>query len=106
MHRLGNFQQKKHKRGVLTSAVGDFIHADDVADAIIALLALGGERIPGLRFEARESGEVDIDYDPHRRTGRWGAYDLSRIRADTGWRPRSLRESFHDYIDWLARSER
>jgi UDP-glucose 4-epimerase len=35
----------------------------------------------------------------------WGAYDISRIGADTGWKPRPMREALHAYMDWLA-SER
>jgi nucleoside-diphosphate-sugar epimerase len=32
----------------------------------------------------------------------WGAYDISRISHETGWRPRPTREAFHAYMDWLA----
>jgi nucleoside-diphosphate-sugar epimerase len=32
----------------------------------------------------------------------WGAYDISRISADTGWRPRPVREALHAYMDWIA----
>jgi nucleoside-diphosphate-sugar epimerase len=32
----------------------------------------------------------------------WGAYDISRITADTGWTPRPTREAFHGYMDWIA----
>jgi hypothetical protein len=33
----------------------------------------------------------------------WGAYDISRISAETGWRPRSVRVAFHAYMDWIAK---
>jgi len=105
--------------------VGDFIQAGDVATAIIALLratnrqhdvynVAAGEtasvedlldytraKLPDLEFELVTGGDVDVGLDPARRTGRWGAYDISRIRQDTGWSPRPLRESMHEYIDWL-----
>ena len=31
----------------------------------------------------------------------WGAYDVSRIHAETGWKPRPVREALHAYIDWI-----
>jgi nucleoside-diphosphate-sugar epimerase len=30
-----------------------------------------------------------------------GAYDISRIMADTGWRPAPLEDAFRDYFVWL-----
>jgi UDP-glucose 4-epimerase len=35
----------------------------------------------------------------------WGVYDIARIIADTGWRPRRVREAFHGYMDWIAANE-
>jgi nucleoside-diphosphate-sugar epimerase len=32
----------------------------------------------------------------------WGAYDVTRIGAETGWKPRPMRDAFHAYIDWIA----
>ncbi len=105
--------------------IGDFIQAGDVATAIIALLKADGrrhpvynvaagetatiaelldytrEKLPGLEYTLTQQDGLDVDYDPARRSGRWGAYDISRIHADTGWRPRPLRQSLHEYIDWL-----
>ena len=103
-------------------AAGDFIHADDVADAILALLdaahlshpvynVAAGE-LSSLRhlaayaaeldagFAVRETGDssAEIDYEAHRTSGRWGAYDVSRIPADTGWSPGALRERFQSYV--------
>ena len=40
--------------------------------------------------------------DPLLRDGMWGAYDVSRIAADTGWQPRPVREALHAYMDWLV----
>ena len=109
-------------------AIGDFIHADDVGDAITALLetpktnfdayniAAGktvsiGELLsmakasqPGFEFEESGTGGVDIDYLATQRTGRWGAYDLTRIQADTSWQPREIGVSFPSYIEFVATS--
>ena len=107
-------------------AVGDYIHAEDVARAIAALLeaprlrhpvynvALGetttigdmagwaAEKVPGFRAEFAAPESADIVQDPLLRDGMWGAYDISRIVAETGWRPRPMREAFLAYMDWLA----
>jgi UDP-glucose 4-epimerase len=32
----------------------------------------------------------------------WGAYDVSRLTAETGWKPRPVREALHAYVDWMA----
>jgi len=107
-------------------ALGDYIHVDDVAHAIISLLrtpqlhysayniACGvpatigemvgwaAEKVPGFRAKVVAPEEADIVQDPTLKDGMWGAYDISRIRADTGWRPRPMREALHDYMDWIA----
>ena len=108
------------------AAAGDFIHAGDVAAAIVALLDAAKLRhsvyniaagelksvrdlidafqksIPSLRFkEVGDNGPADVNQDPGLRRGRFGAYDISRIREDTGWAPRSLSESVEDYVRWL-----
>ncbi|MBL8056586.1 MAG: NAD(P)-dependent oxidoreductase [Anaerolineales bacterium] len=103
-------------------AGGDFIHAGDVGDALTALLNapawghpvynvaygefvtiaalidLVREVVPGLRAVVTPAAE--ITYDPAQRLARWAEYDLSRITADTGWRPRPLRTALHDYVAW------
>jgi len=40
--------------------------------------------------------------DESLRAGMWGAYDISRISTETGWRPRPVREALHAYMDWIA----
>ncbi len=110
-------------------AIGDYVHCEDVACAIIALIEaprlryrtynigsgmsvsigdfikFAAEKVPQLRFELSALGVCDIDQNPHLSTGMWGVYDLARIFADTGWRPRPVREAFHDYMDWIAANE-
>jgi len=110
-------------------AVGDYIYVEDVASAIVSLLrapqlrysayniACGvtasvsdivgwaAEKVPGFRAEIVPADEADIVQDPTLRDGMWGAYDISRISAETGWKPRPMREALHAYMDWLA-SER
>jgi UDP-glucose 4-epimerase len=107
-------------------AVGDYIHAEDVAAGIAALLrapslrhsvyniatgitattaeliAWAAEKAPGLHAEIVPPEQADILQDPALRHGMWGAYDISRIAAETGWRPRPVRTAFHAYMDWIA----
>jgi len=107
-------------------AVGDYVHVEDVARAIVALLRLervrysayniamghttrlyelvewAAERYPGFHAEITSAEEADIVQDPTRADGMWGAYDISRISAETGWRPRPVREALHAYMDWIA----
>jgi nucleoside-diphosphate-sugar epimerase len=106
-------------------AVGDYIQAEDVATGIARLLkapmlrfgtyniAAGetatvgdiarwaAERVPGFHAEVVPQERADIIQDPALTGGMWGAYDISRIMADTGWKPRPTREAFLAYLDWL-----
>ena len=110
-------------------AVGDYIHAEDVAGGIRALCAAprlrhsvyniaageattigqlvdwAAEKVPGFAAEVVAAGGAEMVEDASLTGGMWGAYDIARITAETGWRPRPTRESFHAYIDWL-RAER
>lgn len=103
---------------------GDHIHAGDVAAAILGLLACARPRhaiyniahgrfttlgalaamVPGLDWEEVAEG-ADLAGDPALTTARWGAYDISRIAAETGWRPRPLEAAIADYCDWLRDHE-
>jgi UDP-glucose 4-epimerase len=106
--------------------VGDYIHAEDVARAIVSLLraprlrysaynvACGAtasirdivgwvaEKVPGFGAEIVPPAQADVLQDPALRDGMWGAYDVSRIFAETGWKPRPMREALHSYMDWLV----
>lgn len=101
---------------------GDWIHASDVAAAILALLACAAlrhpvyniahgrfttlrrlaEMTPELSWEESAPDTADVAADPSMTTGRWGAYDISRIQAETGWRPRPLEQAMADYCEWLG----
>jgi UDP-glucose 4-epimerase len=107
-------------------AVGDYIHSEDVARALVSLLraprlgykaynvAYGAtvtigdmvgwaaEKVPGFGAEVVPAEQADILQDPTLRDGMWGAYDVSRIFGDTGWKPRPMREALHAYMDWIA----
>ena len=111
-------------------AVGDYIHAEDVARAIVALLhapalrysaynvaagataTLGelidwaAEKAPGFHAEVAAADQADILQDDTQSDGMWGAYDISRIRAETGWQPRPVRDALHAYMDWIAAERR
>jgi len=118
---------EKRVRVNTLEAVGDYVHVEDAARAIVALLRLesvrysayniatgrttrlgelvkwAAEKYPGFHAEITTAEEADIVQDPTRIDGMWGAYDISRISAETGWRPRSVREAFDAYMDWIAK---
>jgi UDP-glucose 4-epimerase len=107
-------------------ALGDYIQAGDVGRAIAALLdapSLGhavyniaygesasledladlvSDLVPGARWRESEPGDAHLALESHPAGGRWGAYDISRIAADCGWRPRPLAAALGEYRDWLA----
>src|SRR5450631_2985144 len=111
------------------SAVGDYVHAEDVARAIVSLLraptlrycayniaagttatigelvAWAAEKAPGFHAEIAPADQADILQDASQRNGMWGAYDISRITAETGWKPRPVREALHAYMDWIEAYE-
>lgn len=109
-------------------AVGDHIHAGDVASAIIALMnneapfdhpvyniALGRavsleelletvrQIIPDTKWEIRPEAECDVVMDPKHKNGRWGAYDISRISNETGWKPMPLSDALADYAAFVSK---
>jgi UDP-glucose 4-epimerase len=111
------------------AAVGDYIHVEDVARAVVSLLrapalrygayniAAGrtatvgdlvgwaAEKAPGFQAEITAAADADIVQDAALSDGMWGAYDISRISAETGWKPRPVREALHAYMDWIAAHE-
>ena len=111
------------------AAVGDYIYVEDVARAVVSLLrapalryaayniAAGttasvgdlvgwaAEKAPGFQAEITAAADADIVQDATLSDGMWGAYDISRISAETGWKPRPVREALHAYMDWIAAHE-
>ncbi|MCC2613696.1 NAD(P)-dependent oxidoreductase [Neorhizobium sp. Rsf11] len=109
--------------------VGDYLSSADVAEAIAALLdaerlryrhynigsgqtttigdviAWAKEREPGLTVEIDTADTANIVQDLSLKDGMWGAYDIARIERDTPWRPRDLKQSFHDYMNWISENE-
>src|ERR1700734_2690595 len=107
-------------------AVGDYLHAEDAAAGIVSLLhapslrysaynlAIGAtatirdlvrwiaEKVPGFHAEITAPDEADLVQDATLADGMWGAYDISRINAETGWKPRPTREALHAYMDWIV----
>jgi nucleoside-diphosphate-sugar epimerase len=107
------------------TAVGDYVHAEDVARAIVALLRApalhysvyniaqgavttvgelvewAAQKAPGFHATITADAEADILQDPALRDGMWGAYDISRITMETGWQPRPAREALHAYMQWI-----
>jgi len=106
------------------AAVGDYVHAGDVAAALATLasaetlehaaynIAAGSVSsvetvlrelqaiLPDTAWAERTPQEADLVENPAKATGKWGAYDISRLRA-LGWEPRSLREGLADYVAWI-----
>lgn len=104
-------------------SVGDHIHAQDVARAMIALLGKEGgfdhdvynvaqgeavtlgtllemcrELHPRLTWKVAPPEDCDIvAQDPRFTGGRWGAYDIGRITTETGWSPMPMREALAHY---------
>jgi UDP-glucose 4-epimerase len=121
-------QGMKRVRVNTLDAVGDYIHAEDVATAITSLLristvrystynvaigrttrlgdfvAWAAEKYPGFQSEITAVDDADIVQDPMRVDGMWGAYDISRLTAETGWKPRPVKQAFQAYMDWIAKA--
>ncbi len=110
-------------------AVGDFIHAGDVARAIADMLdapalnhdvyniaygepiTLGGladivaSVVPGFSWSATTGDDATLTGNPSRKSGAWGAYDITRLKTDAGWSPRPLNEAIADYVAWVRAYE-
>ena len=107
------------------TAVGDYVHVEDVAGAIVALLRTptlhystynvaqgcvttiaelvdwAAQRAPGFHAQVVADADADIVQDASLRDGMWGAYDISRITTQTGWKPRPVRDALHGYMQWI-----
>ncbi|MEM7122590.1 MAG: NAD(P)-dependent oxidoreductase [Pseudomonadota bacterium] len=106
-------------------AVGDFIHSGDVARAIADMLdapalnhdvyniaygepvTLAGladivaSTVPGFTWSPTTNDDATLTGNPARKSGAWGAYDITRLKGDTGWSPRPLNDAIADYVAWV-----
>jgi UDP-glucose 4-epimerase len=104
---------------------GDWLHAADVAGALLALLEarrlnwdlynvasgrfvtlrelvdIVREVIPDLRVEVVPELRANLVRDLLRRLAQWGAYDIARLHQDTGWQPPPLRWELNTYLVYL-----
>ena len=113
------------------TAVGDYVYAPDVAEALRRLLlarrselrrdvyniaggvtstvrdlvASAAEAAPGFAMEIVDAAAAELRTVPDRRTGKWAAYDVARAARDFGWRPRPLAAAMRDYMAWLRTQE-
>lgn len=109
-------------------AAGDWIYAPDVAAALAALLRaprlahpvynvaygetvsvgalieMAAASVPETRHEVTAK-DAHIAELPRKHGGRYGAYDISRLTRELGWRPRPIREAMGEYIDWIRNFE-
>lgn len=109
-------------------SVADYVSAADIGLAVTAMLAvppdhlrhdvynIAGGKLTSLRHligivedaigplnvSVKEDAEADIQQDPRLRTGKYGAYDISRAHEDFSWKPRPLSETIREYADWLT----
>lgn len=108
--------------------VGDWIHAADVAAALTLLLdadearhtvynvasgcaetlarlaALTTALVPGATWSV-DPGRANVQGDVGRSAGRWGAYDIARMRDEFGWAPQPLVQRLTEYIAWRECAE-
>ncbi len=107
------------------AARGDYIQAGDVGRAVAALLDCAEPRhrvyniaygesvslrelaelvaavVPGAAWREADPEDAHLALQARPAGGRWGAYDVARLREDCGWRPRPLQEALAEYRDWL-----
>jgi nucleoside-diphosphate-sugar epimerase len=70
------------------------------------MVGWAAEKVAGFRAEIATPEQADILQDPTLKDGMWGAYDISRIAHETGWKPRPMREALHAYMDWIVAERR
>ncbi|TLY64489.1 MAG: hypothetical protein E6K47_17045 [Gammaproteobacteria bacterium] len=66
------------------------------------MVGWAAEKVPGFGAEIVPPEQADILQDPTLKDGMWGAYDVSRLSGETGWKPRPMRAALHAYMDWMA----
>jgi UDP-glucose 4-epimerase len=107
-------------------AVKDHVYSGDVASALVSLMSKESpfdhaaynvahgqtttlqalleniqKILPELRWEVRPDSECDIIMNPALKCGRWGAYDISRLRHETGWKPMDMQDALSEYIAFV-----
>ena len=65
------------------------------------LAELVADLVPGTSWREVDPGEAHLALEARPEGGRWGAYDISRLRDECGWRPRPLKVALAEYRDWL-----
>jgi nucleoside-diphosphate-sugar epimerase len=80
--------------------------AAGITITVADLVGWAAELVPGFRAEIAPAEKADIVQDASLTGGMWGAYDISRIYAETGWRPRPARDAFQAYMEWIAAERR
>jgi UDP-glucose 4-epimerase len=114
------------------TAVGDYVYAPDVAEALRRLLlarrgelhhdvyniaggvtstvrdlvSYAADAAPGFAMEVVGAAAAELHTEPDQRTGKWAAYDVDRAARDFGWRPRPLAAAMRDYINWLSAQQK
>ncbi|MEE6289340.1 NAD(P)-dependent oxidoreductase [Georgenia sp. MJ173] len=102
-----------------TRAVGDWVSAVDVADALVALCGETAARsgtynlasgslagVPelvdlfGADVVTAAYDKAVVDMDPDLRHGKNACYSIQRAADDLGWRPRDLRTQVAEYVAW------
>jgi nucleoside-diphosphate-sugar epimerase len=103
----------------------DWVHAEDVASAIVALLRLpslehtvynvaygelvpveallrvAGTVIPDFCYTVAEPEVATLRTRPQFQGAAWAPYDTGRLRSDVGWQPESIDSRFASYLRWL-----
>jgi nucleoside-diphosphate-sugar epimerase len=103
---------------------GDFISAEDVADAVARLLfasdlsydvfnIAAGQRypvlqlfesfrnvVPTFQWKTVPSDQAEVRLDPEERLARYNAYSISRIK-ELGWEPSPLEDQLRSYANWV-----
>jgi UDP-glucose 4-epimerase len=130
MHRLAHLAASGEKlKANSLDGVGDYLHAGDAASAMAMLLMAptlrhkvynlaSGEATklsrlvehakaasPNFSWEVVPEDQANLVIDPRFTGGKWGAYDIGRLKDELGWKPRPLRDTLSDYIQWIRQFE-
>lgn len=103
----------------------DWVHTEDVASAIVALLRRPGLQhcvynvaygqlvpvgellriaataIPDFGYTVVEPEAATLRTRPRSHGAAWAAYDTGRLRSEVGWHPESIDSRFASYLRWV-----